>query len=86
VRASLKALRAASTMAAGALTQATGSAAITAGLGTVWEDGDQGQQQQGQGQTAAGGSAGGGRPDAVLLQRLMVSGPGTELVLSDEEA
>uniref|UniRef100_A0A383V8R7 Uncharacterized protein n=1 Tax=Tetradesmus obliquus TaxID=3088 RepID=A0A383V8R7_TETOB len=33
----------------------------------------------------AGGDGGSGS-DAVLLQRLMVSGPGTELVLSDEEA
>jgi hypothetical protein len=90
VRGSLNALRKASTMAAGAFGQATGggAAAAAAGLGTVWKD-----EGQGQGQIAAGGfvgggdgGGGGGRSDAVLLQRLMVSGPGTELVLSDEEA
>jgi hypothetical protein len=77
VRGSLNALRAASTMAAGALCGAAAAAGWTGGEG----------EQQGQiAAAAAGGLNGGAGPDAVLLQRLMVAGPGTELVLSDEEA
>jgi hypothetical protein len=91
VRGSLNALRKASTMAAGAFAQATGGGVTTAaagGLGTVWEEEGQGQVQVAAGGFVGGGEGGGvgGRSDAVLLQRLMVSGPGTELVLSDEEA